>query len=83
MFLGGVAKFNPYLVKIENKTENKNFISFLDIKINRDNKKFTTSVYRKPTFSGFLPFLEASPRNHTGHSNFAQILNFLFRKLSS
>ena len=29
-----------------------NSLSFLDIKIVRENNKFTTSVYRKPTFSG-------------------------------
>ena len=27
-------------------------MSFLDIEINRGDKIFTTSVYRKPTFSG-------------------------------
>ena len=32
--------------------ENENSISFLDIKITKDNNKFMTSVYRKPTFSG-------------------------------
>ena len=43
--------------------ENSNF-SFLDIKICRVNNKFTTSVFRKPTFSGvftnfdsFIPIL--------------------------
>ena len=29
-------------------------IYFLDIKISRENNKFTTSVYRKPTFSRVL-----------------------------
>ena len=42
--------------------ENENSISFLDIKITRENNKFTTSVYRKPTsnevftnFGSFIP----------------------------
>ena len=30
----------------------KNDFSFLDVKICRENNKFTTSVFRKPTFSG-------------------------------
>ena len=34
------------------ETENKNSISFLDIEISKDNNKFTSSVYGKPTFSG-------------------------------
>ena len=29
-----------------------NWLSFLEIKIVRENNKFTTSVYRKTTFSG-------------------------------
>ena len=32
--------------------EKQNRMSFLDIAIIRENKTFTTSVYRKPTFSG-------------------------------
>ena len=36
-----------------------NSLSFLDIKIVRDNNKFTTSVYRKTTFSGVLTNFES------------------------
>ena len=32
--------------------EEQNRMSFLDVKIIREDKTFTTSVYRKPTFSG-------------------------------
>ena len=46
-----------------NKGEKQNRMSFLDVQIIREDKTFTTSVYRKPTFSGvythfdsFLPF---------------------------
>ena len=34
------------------ETERKNKLSFLDIEIIRKQSKFTTTVYRKPTFSG-------------------------------
>ena len=53
-----IEKFGNYLncqhknIKFTSETENENSISFLDIKITRDNSKFMTSVYRKPTFSG-------------------------------
>ena len=40
---------NMYLT---NKREKQNRMYFLDIAIIRENKTFTTSVYRKPTFSG-------------------------------
>ena len=53
-----IEKFRNYLnhqhknIKFTSETENENSISFLDIKITRDNNKFMTSVYHKPTFSG-------------------------------
>ena len=34
------------------ESEKQNRISFLDVQISREDKTFTTSVYRKPTFSG-------------------------------
>ena len=44
-------------IRFPSDTENENFVLFIEIKISRDNKKFTTSVYRKPTFSGvFINF---------------------------
>ena len=36
-----------------------NSLSFLDIKIVRENNKFTTSVYRKPTFTGVFTNFES------------------------
>ena len=35
----------------------KNNLSFLDVKICRENNKFTTFVFRKPTFSGVITWL--------------------------
>ena len=39
-------------IKFTMETESSNSLSFLDVKVSRNNNKFTTSVYRKPTFSG-------------------------------
>ena len=55
-----IKKFQNYLnrqhknIRFTSEIEHENSISFLDIKISWDNNKFTTSVYRKPTFSGVL-----------------------------
>ena len=55
-----IEKFQNYLnrqhknIRFTSEIEHENSISFLDIKISWDNNKFTTSVYRKPTFSGVL-----------------------------
>ena len=60
-----IEKFRNYLngqhknIKFTSETENENSISFLDIKITRENNKFMTSVYRKPTFSGVFPNFES------------------------
>ena len=60
-----IEKFKYYLnlqhanIKFTSEIEMNNSLSFLDIKIVRQNNKFTTSVYRKPTFSGvFTNFRE-------------------------
>ena len=39
-------------IKFTFENEHNNSFSFLDVKICRENNKLTTSVYRKPTFSG-------------------------------
>ena len=39
--------------------ESINTMSFLDVKITRENDKFTTTVYRKPTFSGVFTNFES------------------------
>ena len=55
-----VTKFLNYMnskhrnIKFTVEREGNNSLSFLDIKIFRDSKKFQTSVYRKLTFSGVL-----------------------------
>ena len=66
-----IEKFRNYLnrqhknIKFTSETENENSISFLDIKITRDHKKFMTSVYRKPTFSGvFTNFGSSIPKSY-------------------
>ena len=45
-------------IKFTVEREENNSLSFLDIKIFRDNGKFQTSVYRRPTFSGVLTNFE-------------------------
>ena len=51
---------------------NENSISFLDIKITRDNNKFMISVHRKPTFSGvFTNFGSFIPKSYKYNLLFA------------
>ena len=66
-----IEKFRNYLhrrhknIRFTSKTENKNSILFLDIKISRDNNKFTTSVHCKLTFSGiFTKFGSFIPKSY-------------------
>ena len=66
-----IEKFRNYLnrqhqnIKFTFEAENENPISFLDIKITRDNNKFMTSVYRKLTFSGvFTNIGSFIPKSH-------------------
>ena len=53
-----VEKFRNYLnkqhknIKFTSEIEENGSLSLLDIKISRENNKFVTSVYRKPTFTG-------------------------------
>ena len=75
-----IEKFRNYLnrqhknIKFTSETENNNSISFLNIKIIRDNQKFMTSVYRKLTFSGvFTNFGSFIPKSYK--------YNLLFRLL--
>ena len=41
------------------KTEKENKLSFLDVEVIREQGKFTTTVYRKPTFSGIYSNFES------------------------
>ena len=53
-----IKKFKYYLnlqhanIKFTSEIEMNNSLSFLDTKIVKENNKFSTSVSRKPTFSG-------------------------------
>ena len=59
-----IKRFENYLnlqhanIKFTSEIEMNNSLSFLDIKIVRENNKFTTSVYWKPTFSGVFTNFE-------------------------
>ena len=39
-------------IKFTFKVEHNNYFSFLYVKLCRENDRFTTSIYRKPKFSG-------------------------------
>ena len=45
------------------ETEQNNKISFLDINVIRERGKYTTSVYRKPTFSDVCSHFDSFLRN--------------------
>ena len=46
-------------------SEINQILPFLDIKIKRDSEKFTTSIYRKPTFTGLMSkFYDFSPKDY-------------------
>ena len=46
-------------IKFAVEREENNSLSFLDLKIFRDRRKFQTSVYSKSTFSGVLTNFES------------------------
>ena len=60
-----VEKFRNYLnkqhknIKFTSEIEENGSLSFLDKTISRENNKFVTSVYRKPTFSGAFTNFES------------------------
>ena len=60
-----VEKFKTYLNKqhkniaFTSEMEQNGSLSFQDIIISRENNKFVTSVYRKPTFSGVFTNFES------------------------
>ena len=66
-----LSKFVDYMnhqspnLKFTFEVEQNNSFSFLDVKICRENDRFTTSIYRKPTFSGvFTHFDSFIPTSH-------------------
>ena len=60
-----VEKFKNYLnkqhknIKFTSEIEENGSLSFLDITITRENNKFVTSVYHKPTFSSVFTYFES------------------------
>ena len=60
-----------------------NSLSFLDIKIVRDNNKFTTSVYRKPTFSGEFTNFESFIPNSYKYALIFTLLHRAFKLCSN
>ena len=52
-------------IKFTKEVEENNCLKFLDISITKDNNKFLTSTYRKPTFTGLIMNFNAfSPFNY-------------------
>ena len=77
-----VEKFRNYLsnrhknINFSKELEKQNALAFLDVKIMRENDKFVSSVYRKPTFSGvFTNFKSFIPTVY----KFSLIPSLLFR----
>ena len=65
-------------IDFTSEIEMNNSLSFLGIRIVRDNNKFSTSVYRKPTFSGvFTNFDTFIPNSY----KYALIFTMLHRDL--
>ena len=56
-----------------------NLLSFLDIKIVRGNNEFTTSVYRKPTFSGVFTNFESFKPNSYKYTLIFTLLHRAFK----
>ena len=82
-------KFKSYLhkqhknIKFTSEIEENGSLSILDITITRENNKFVTSVYRKPTFSGvFTNFESFLPEMHE-RGLIATLLHRGFRFCSS
>ena len=60
-----VLKFHKYInsrhknMKFTYEVENHDKLAFLDVLVTRDDSKFCTSLYRKPTFSGLYSHFES------------------------
>ena len=65
MIFHNIEKIRNYLnkqlknIKSTSEIEENGSLSFLYIKISRENNKFVTSVYRKPTFTGVFTNFES------------------------
>ena len=84
-----VEKFKNYLnkqyrdIKFTRETEENGWLSFLDLTVTRENNKFVTSVYRKPTFSGVLTNFESFIRDMHKRGLIETLLHRIFRLCSS
>ena len=69
---------HPKMKLIFEKEQNKCF-NFLDVKVIRENNVFTTSVYRKPIFSGFYTHFDSyMPLN----CKFSLVSTIIFRSFT-
>ena len=84
-----VQKFRNYLNKqyknitFTSEIEENCSLSFLDIKISRENNIFVTSVYRKPTFSGVFTNFQSFIRDIYNHGLIETLLHRSFRLCSN
>ena len=84
-----VEKFRNYLnkqhknIKFTPEIEQDGSMPFLDIKINRENNKFVTSVYRKPTLSGVFTNFESFIADIYKHGLNETLLHRSFRLCSN
>ena len=84
-----VEKFTYYLnlqhanIKFTSEIQMNNSLSFLDIKIVRENNKFTNSVYRKPTFSGVFTNFESFIPNSYKYTLIFILLHRAFKLCSN
>ena len=70
-------------IKFTRETEENGWLSFLDLTVTRENNKFVTSVYRKPTFSGVLTNFESFIRDMHKRGLIETLLHRIFRLCSS
>ena len=54
-----IISINYIKTKFTSEIEENDSVSFLDIKMNLENNKFVTSVYRKPTFTEMFTNFES------------------------
>ena len=82
LFLNYLNSQHPN-ISFTSEIESKGKLPFLDIDVSRSNGKFTTSVYRKPTFTGlFTNFHSFIPLNYK-HSLVSCLLHRVFKLCSS
>ena len=70
-------------IRFTSEIEMNNWLSFLDIKIVRENNKFTISVYRKPSFSGVFTNFESFICNSYKYALIFTLLQRAFKLFSN